>query len=161
MGSYISEEILIFLKWQGCDQAAERGTREKEAHMPKAIDIRKVLDTLTPLKARGPQTSDAEAAAAFANLAKFGNGAVFTGSFDGASPWERHQGGDELVQVLAGETELTILGREGGEDRLILKSGMLTVVPKGCWHRFNAPSGVTVLTVTPQPTEHSSADDPR
>ena len=37
---------------------------------------------------------------------------------------------------------------------------MLTVVPKGCWHRFEAPEGVTVMTATPLPTEHS-VEDPK
>ncbi|MEX1036597.1 MAG: cupin domain-containing protein, partial [Sneathiella sp.] len=101
-----------------------------------------------------------EAENTFANLAQFNNGAVFTGSFDGSSEWERHCNGDELVHVLKGETELTILSGEG-EDILTLKSGMLTVVPQGCWHRFYAPAGVTLLTVTPQPTDHSTAEDPR
>ena len=77
------------------------------------------------------------------------------------SEWERHQGGDELVHILEGETELTILTDAHSREVLTLKGGMLTVVPQGCWHRFNAPSGVTVLTVTPQPTDHSTAEDPR
>lgn len=129
--------------------------------MPKAVDIEAVLRGLTPLRGRSATTREEEAAAAFARLAAFDNGAVFTGSFDGESQWERHRGGDELVQILAGETELTILTGDGERETLLLKSGMLTVVPKGCWHRFIAPFGVTVLTVTPLPTDHSSAEDPR
>lgn len=129
--------------------------------MPKAIDINAVLNDLTPLRSRGKDTTEEEAKAAFATLEKFGNGAVFTGSFDGISAWERHQGGDELVHILDGETELTILTGTESREILTLKRGMLTVVPMGCWHRFHAPDGVTVLTVTPQPTDHSMADDPR
>ncbi len=100
-----------------------------------------------------------EADAAFATLAETRNGGVFAGSFEGESPWERHVNGDELVHVLDGETRLTILT---GNDRTVLqmKAGMVTVVPQGCWHKFHAPAGVTVLTMTPQPTEHSTADDP-
>jgi quercetin dioxygenase-like cupin family protein len=131
-----------------------------EVILPKIIDIEAALATVTPLRNRGKQTSDEEANAAFATLEKYNNGAVFTGSFDGESPWERHRGGDELVHILKGEARLTILS-ETGEDVLELKAGMLTVVPKSCWHRFNAPNGVTVLTVTPQPTDHSDAEDPR
>jgi len=41
------------------------------------------------------------------------------------------------------------------------KDGMLTVVPRGRWHKFHAPTGVTVLTMTPQPTDLSTAEDPR
>ena len=61
--------------------------------------------------------------------------------------------------MLAGETELTVL-TDAGEQVLHMQAGMLTVVPQGCWHRFQAPKGVTVLTATPQPTDHT-ADDPR
>lgn len=128
--------------------------------MPKAIDIEAALKGLAPLRNRSPETAPEDEEPAFATLEKFGNGAVFTGSFDGSSPWERHQGGDELVHILKGETQITILSGES-EDILTLKAGMLTVVPQGCWHRFQAPNGVTVLTVTPQPTDHSIAEDPR
>jgi len=34
-----------------------------------------------------------------------------------------------------------------------------TVVPQGTWHRFEAPVGVKVMTVTPLPTDHR-ADRP-
>jgi mannose-6-phosphate isomerase-like protein (cupin superfamily) len=44
---------------------------------------------------------------------------------------------------------------------LELSAGMLVVVPKGCWHRFESESGVKVLTVTPKPTQHTHVDDPR
>lgn len=128
--------------------------------MPKAIDIEAALKGLAPLRNRSPETAQEYEEPAFATLEKFGNGAVFTGSFDGRSPWERHRGGDELVHILKGETQLTILSGES-EDILTLNAGMLTVVPQGCWHRFHAPNGVTVLTVTPQPTDHSTAEDPR
>jgi mannose-6-phosphate isomerase-like protein (cupin superfamily) len=42
-----------------------------------------------------------------------------------------------------------------------MTAGMLIVVPQGHWHRFHAPDGVTVLTATPQPTDHTAAADPR
>ena len=128
--------------------------------MPEAVDIDVVLSGLVPLELRNSQTTQEEENAAFATLAEFNNGAVFTGSFSGESAWERHLAGDELVHILKGETRLTILF-EDSEDVLILKAGMLTVVPKGRWHRFHAPKGVTVLTATPQPTDHSTAEDPR
>ena len=127
--------------------------------MIKAVDIQGELDKLPFLVARG-ETTEAEAGAAFAELAKFRDGAVFTGSFSGQSPWERHRGGDEIVQIIAGATTLTIL-TDAGPQVLDMHAGMLTVVPEGCWHRFSAPDGVSVLTATPQPTEISFADDPR
>ena len=128
--------------------------------MVKAVDIEAALAGLPVLQGRRPDTPEDEAAAAFATLADFRDGGVFAGSFAGESPWERHPKGDELVHVLAGATTLTVL-TDDGPQVLEMKAGMLTVVPQGCWHRFNAPQGVTVLTATPQPTDHSTAEDPR
>jgi uncharacterized cupin superfamily protein len=122
----------------------------------KSADIEKELSKLTPLKGRTANTSDEKSDAAFAMLAPFDRGGVFTGSFSGESPWERHTAGDELVHILKGESELIILTPDG-EEILKLKGGMVTVVPKGLWHRFIAPNGVTVLTATPHPTDHSDS----
>ncbi len=126
----------------------------------KAVTIADALAPLQPLKMRGEHTTEEEANAAFAELAPFRDGAVFAGSFQGDSGWEKHDKGDEIVQILDGATRLTIL-IDGGEEVLELKAGMLVVVPKGHWHRFHAPDGVTVMTATPQPTQHTFADDPR
>lgn len=127
--------------------------------LPKAVDIQAALAPLSVLRNRHPNTPGPEVAAAFARLAETRNGAVFAGSFQGQSPWERHRNGDELVQVLAGETQLTILTPDGPRV-LVMKAGMLTIVPQGSWHRFHASTGVTVLTMTPEPTDHSAAEDP-
>ena len=113
-----------------------------------------------PLDGRSEETTEAEVSAAFATLSDYDKGGVFAGSFSGQSEWERHSNGDELVHVLAGETTLTIL-TDTNEEMLTLKAGMLTVVPRSCWHRFKSEAGVTLLTVTPQPTDHSKAEDPR
>jgi quercetin dioxygenase-like cupin family protein len=128
--------------------------------MVRAVNIEKELAGLPVLDGRTAETSEAEAEAAFATLAKFCEGGIFAGSFAGESPWERHNKGDELVQILRGATRLTILAADGTEQVLEMKAGMLTVVPRGCWHKFDAPDGVTVLTATPQPTDHT-ATDPR
>ena len=37
---------------------------------------------------------------------------------------------------------------------------MMIIVPQGCWHRFESEFGVQLMTVTPQPTDHTGADDP-
>ncbi len=128
--------------------------------MVKAVHIETELARLPVLRGRTPDTPLEEEDEAFATLAEIGEGGVFAGSFEGDSPWERHPKGDELVHILAGETRLTLLTDEGPQV-LVMTAGMLTVVPQGCWHRFHAPGGVTVLTVTPQPTDHSTAEDPR
>ena len=103
---------------------------------------------------------DSDADAAFARLAAFRDGAIFAGGFSGESAWERHAKGDELVHVLSGAAELTILTDEGPQV-LEMSAGTIAVVPQGRWHRFQAPDGVTLMTATPQPTDHSLADDPR
>jgi len=127
--------------------------------MVKAVDIHEAIASLPMLRNRRPDTAGPELEAAFAQLAETANGGVFAGSFEGESDWERHREGDELVQVLRGATQVTILTRDG-PSVLDMKAGMLTIVPRGCWHRFQAPDGVTVLTLTPQPTDHSTAEDP-
>jgi mannose-6-phosphate isomerase-like protein (cupin superfamily) len=125
-----------------------------------AVDINAALAQRPMLRGRTRHTSRAEAAAAFASLATFRDGAVFAGSFSGESDWERHLNGDELVHILDGATTLTIYIDD--EPRVFeMTAGMLLVVPQGCWHRFESPLGVTVLTMTPQPTDHTTKDDPR
>lgn len=128
--------------------------------MLKAVDIATRLERLAFLDGRTKDTPHEKVDAAFANVASYGDGGVFMGSFSGESPWERHGKGDELVQVLDGQTTLTIMTEEG-PDSFEMSKGMLIVVPQGHWHRFKSDRGVTVLTVTPQPTDHSTENDPR
>ncbi len=63
------------------------------------------------------------------------------------------------MHVLDGATTLTILGPTG-PTVLEMTAGVLTVVPRGHWHKFHAPDGVAVLTMTPTPTDHSTAELP-
>ena len=128
--------------------------------MVKAVDIQQELSKVTVLHGRGMHTTEAEEGAAFAELAEFNNGGIYTGSFSGESAWERHPNGDELVHVLDGEATIVILAEEGKQE-LVLKSGMMVVVPKGLWHRFIVPELVTLLSATPLPTETSVAEEPR
>jgi mannose-6-phosphate isomerase-like protein (cupin superfamily) len=128
--------------------------------MIKAVDIQAELAGRPVLHGRSTATTEAEAKVAFAVLAPFRDGSIFAGSFSGDSSWERHRNGDELVQILNGAATLTIM-TEGGPQTFALRAGMLIVVPQGHWHRFHVPDEVTVLTATPQPTDHTSAEDPR
>ncbi len=124
--------------------------------MPKATPIS--LDTafsqLKFLANRTPETSDEEAKDAFATLSEYRDGGVFIGHHAGNSEWERHSNGDEVVFVLEGETTLILLV-DNHEVSNKLEEGGLLVVPQNTWHRFETPTGVKVLTVTPQPTDHS------
>lgn len=128
--------------------------------MVKAIDIHSELAKRPMLRGRRPDTPGDQTAAAFATLAGFREGGIFAGSFQGDSAWERHPQGDELVQILSGAATLTVI-TEDGPQTLAMRAGTLAVVPRNCWHRFHAPEGVTLLTATPQPTDHSTAEDPR
>lgn len=127
--------------------------------MPKAASIEAALAGRPVLKGRTPHTSAAEMAPVFATLQITGATGIFAGSFEGESAWERHRNGDELVQILAGRATVSILTDQGRQE-LDMKAGMVTIVPQGCWHKFNAPTGVTVMTMTPQPTDHSTSDVP-
>ena len=96
----------------------------------------------------------------FTRLASLNGNGVFVGHFTGPTPWERHATGDELVQVLDGAVALSVLTPRGRVD-LTLRAGSVLVVPRGRWHRQIARRSVTVLTVTPTPTDLSFAADPR
>ncbi len=128
--------------------------------MLKPIDARAELAKLPFLHGRGKDTTDAEKSAAFTTLSAYRDGGIFGGSFSGESQWERHEQGDEIVHVLDGAATLTVMTDDGPQS-FEMTAGKLIVIPQGCWHLFRAPQGVTIMTVTPQPTEHIRADDPR
>ena len=125
--------------------------------MLEAVDIKAALAGLPVFDGRTPESN---VSAAFAVLGAFRDGKIFAGTFSGDSDWERHRQGDELVQILDGATTLTIM-TDSGPQSFALSAGMLIVVPQGHWHRFHAPGRVTVLTATPQPTDHTRGADPR
>ena len=65
--------------------------------------------------------------------------------------------GDELVHVIDGAATLQI-ATESESRSFAVSAGMLAIVPKGVWHRFHYPDGVTLLTVTPGQSEYVRAD---
>ena len=87
-------------------------------------------------------------------LSEYRDGAVFIGHYAGDSKWERHSNGDEIVFVIEGETTLILLVG-GKENPNTLGQGELLVVPKNTWHRFETSKAVKIMSVTPQPTDHS------
>ncbi len=127
--------------------------------MPQVIDIQREMDARTFLEGRHVDTAPEELEAAFATLAHCRDGGIFAGGFSGISRWERHRNGDEIVHVLCGATRLTIMSQSNAES-FELTAGMMIIVPQGCWHRFESEFGVQLMTVTPQPTDHTEADDP-
>jgi quercetin dioxygenase-like cupin family protein len=122
----------------------------------KAHDLEKAL---AGIAARAVTTAE-EDAAAFPRLASFDRGALYVGRFAGETPWERHRGGDELLHVLDGAVEVTVLTDEGTRQTHV-SAGCVFVVPRGLWHRQLALPSVTLFAVTPDDSEVSHADDPR
>ena len=116
------------------------------------------LRRLTRLEGRRPDSTAEESEGSYAHLGEVGSASAYISSFSGVSEWERHSSGDELVQVLEGETELRILG--SAPETLQLSAGSYAVVPQGAWHRFSSAGGVSLFTLTPQPTDHFAGDDP-
>ena len=130
--------------------------------MVTVVDLKAQLGRLTMLKGRTPTTSDVEREGAFTTLASYRDGGIFVGKFAGTSAWERHPQGDEIVHILEGAATLHLM-TEAGRQSVVLKDGMMVVVPRNIWHQFEAPDGVSVMTTTPQPTDHLNVDvaDPR
>ena len=98
--------------------------------MIKTIDLGRDLAGLVTLEGRGPHTTEEEAQDSFMKLADFRDGALFAASFSGASGWERHLKGDEIVQILEGSTRLDIIVGDERESHH-LSAGMLLVVTPG------------------------------
>ena len=117
---------------------------------PKSLSV--AFDSLSFAPGRTPESQDLDSA--FCQLASYRDGAVFLGHWAGRSEWEIHRVGDEIVMVVEGSTILTLL-IDGEEISHTLNSGELIVVPQSTWHRFETPEAVKVMTVTPQPTDHS------
>jgi len=130
--------------------------------MIAVIDIKAELAKLTMLKGRTAETSEAERRGAFARLAPYRDGGIFSAKFAGNSPWELHPNGDEIVQIVDGATTIHLMTADGPQS-VTLTAGMMVIVPQNTWHRFEAPDGVTLMTATPQPTQHLTVEvaDPR
>jgi mannose-6-phosphate isomerase-like protein (cupin superfamily) len=130
--------------------------------MPTILDLNAEFAKLKMLRGRTPGTPEAERKSAFARLAPYRDSAINVAKFSGEGPWERHINGDEIVQVVDGTTTLHIMFEDGPQS-FALKAGMVVIVPQGNWHRFEAPDGVSLMTTTPQPTQHLTfaIDDPR
>ncbi|HYM72098.1 MAG TPA: cupin domain-containing protein [Stellaceae bacterium] len=126
------------------------------------VDLNAEFAKLTMLEGRTPDMPAEKREGAFARLAPYRDGAIFTAKFAGNAAWERHPQGDEIVQIVDGATTLHLM-TEDGLQSLELRAGMMAIVPQNMWHRFESPDGVALMTATPQPTEHLTVDvdDPR
>ena len=106
----------------------------------------------------GLETTEADANAAIRELAAFNGCTVGLVRFSGETPWERHEE-DELLHVLEGEVEITILG-DAATVNGTARAGDVVVVPRRLWHRQRSSATATLLFVTGT-TDLSTATDPR
>jgi mannose-6-phosphate isomerase-like protein (cupin superfamily) len=119
----------------------------------KAVNIRAVM-------AKRPTWKTPDGATAFWSGDSFNGGSTWVGRFSGQSPWERHPEGEELLHVLEGEVEVTILSKNGATRRRVA-AGSIFVVPRGHWHRQRALKPVLECGATSGRTDYSEAADPR
>jgi mannose-6-phosphate isomerase-like protein (cupin superfamily) len=124
-------------------------------------DLNAEFAKLKMLRARTSETTAAEreAKCALSRLAPYRDGTIFIAKFAGGGIWERHPNGDEIVQIIDGTTTLYVIS-EGRSEAFTISVGAFVVIPQGAWHRFESEEGVTLMTVTPQPSEFTTLDDP-
>jgi quercetin dioxygenase-like cupin family protein len=140
--------------------AAPTHTPSGTAPTLAAHDVRAALHDLPELLITRA-TTGAEADAAVRTLTTLGPATVGVMRYSGLTPWERHPDGDELLHVLDGEVDVTVLADEGARH-VIVPAGSIFVCPRGLWHRQLPRPSVTMLYGTPsRTTEVSWADDPR
>ncbi|MCH8543224.1 MAG: cupin domain-containing protein [Alcanivorax sp.] len=124
------------------------------------FDIRTALSTLGKLEISESTTAE-EAGAAMKALADFNQCMMGLVNFSGRTPWERHPD-DELLHILEGEVDITLLLVDGGERHITLHAGSVFIVPAHLWHNQYSRSGTKLLFVTSQQgNEESTEEDPR
>jgi PhnB protein len=79
---------------------------------------------------------------------------------DQRTHWERHLGGDEMIYVMDGETDIVTL-TDGGPVESTIHAGSMFICPEGLWHRLTPRPFVSAVYLTPRRTEGSAAKDPR
>ena len=122
-----------------------------------------VLATLASLKelAIGPATTEEDAMASMRPLQSLNGCMVGVVRFSGRTPWERHPD-DELLYVLQGVVDVTVLEEGGGKADATLRAGDVFVVPRTLWHRQHTRESTALLFVTSeQGNATSDAEDPR
>ena len=133
-----------------------------ESKTPRIIDLKVELAKLTTFRGRTPQSTIADREGSAARLAPYRDGALLATKFAGKGHWETHPA-DEMIHILDGTATLDIVCDDGPPKSFALRAGMMTVIPKGAWHRFHSSEGVTLMTATPFPGEKIELDvaDPR
>jgi mannose-6-phosphate isomerase-like protein (cupin superfamily) len=134
---------------------------ETQTRAPEIVDLNAEVAKLTMFLGRTPQSTMTDRQRSAARLASYREGAITATKFAGKGHWEKHIA-DELIHVLDGMATLDVPGEDGPQS-LALRTGTITVIPQGTWHRFRSTDGVTLMTATPFPSEtiEDDLDDPR
>lgn len=75
--------------------------------------------------------------------------------------WERHDGGDELLVVIAGRFTMTLRPPDGPDQQHELKPGDALLIPQGVAHSGRLHTGeVQLLFVTPREGNESWTEHP-
>lgn len=115
--------------------------------MLEAHDLLAAVDRRTPMVIT-ESTTEAEEKASRAVLGWMNGANVGIQRYQGVPPWELHRDADELLHVLDGHVELTVI-EDDGPKTVDVRGGMIVIVPKGRWHRPVAKTMVTLFSATP------------
>ena len=121
-------------------------------------DVMAALRDLPELKVTR-NTTEADAMAAIRPFGELNKCLLGVTRFSGLTPWEHHPDADELLYVLEGTVDVTLLTDEGPLSTAV-RAGAVLVVPRGLWHRQHAHHCTTLLFATGA-TNISWAEDPR
>jgi len=122
-----------------------------------AINLTAECNAVPGLTGRTPDTAGADLEAkAFGRTHPYRDGFISTVKFSGTSAWERHNSGEELILIAEGEGFLRLIDEDGFVVPRSLSTNLLIVIPTGAWHQIESAGGITLITVTPQPTDHQA-----
>lgn len=120
----------------------------------RAINLQAELKRLPGLKGRTPEMGgNALEGTAFGPTFPYRDGFISTVKFTGRSSWERHAG-EEILLVAEGDGYLHILDDDGFVVPRSLSTNLMIVVPTNCWHQIESEGGISLVTISPQPTDH-------
>ena len=64
--------------------------------------------------------------------------------------WEIHPEGDELVMLIAGDTDMVLAHEDGAETVMrVSEPGEYVIIPKASWHTARPHAPTTMLFLTP------------
>ena len=122
----------------------------------KTLNIRAELNA-SGMEGRRPDTLEKDLQRCFGKTINYRDGFIGTVKFCGKSAWEFHPE-EEVVLVVEGSGTLLVIEESGYTRPQSLSPLVAVVIPKGSWHAIEAPGGISLMTVTPQPTHHLRVD---